>query len=124
MLTRMDAVEQLMDDARKDAGWKWSEVALRAGLHQQTLRRYRSGEVRTADTTRKIELAFGWPRGYIDARAEGREPPPIVHEPLPTPESAAKPEPVDRAELARKMDAAIAELNELSRQLRQTDEAG
>lgn len=81
----MDAVEQLIDEARKDARIKWAEVARRAGIDVQTLRRYRTGERRTEDTTRAIELAFGWPRGYIDARAEGREPP-AMSEPEPEPE--------------------------------------
>lgn len=94
MLTRMDELEKLIDDARKDAGWKWSELARRADLHQQTLRRYRSGEVRTDDTTRAIEIAFGWPRGYIDALAEGREPP----------SEPAEPEP-ERADTEPKQDA-------------------
>lgn len=100
-----DAVEVAMDEARQELGIKWSEVARRVGVVPQTLWRYRKGEQRTADTTRKIEVAFGWPRGYIEALAEGREPPEHEH---------THP---DYSQMAQQLDELIPKLLDMQRQL-------
>lgn len=101
-----DNVEGAIDNARQDLGIKWSEVARRAGIHEQTLLRYRKGESRSPDTARKIERVYGWPRGTIDAIAEGREPPVIPDQP----QTGAD----EHADLLAEIDAKIAELRELS----------
>lgn len=69
-----ERVESALDDLRIDRGWQWDEVAERAGISVPTLSRFRKGQ-RTRETTRKVELAFGLERGYIDAVAAGETPP-------------------------------------------------
>lgn len=72
----VDAVEAAINEAKLESGLEWAEIAARAGMSVVTLHRYRRNLMRTPDSTRKIEKAFGWPRGYLDAIAAGEEPPP------------------------------------------------
>jgi transcriptional regulator with XRE-family HTH domain len=69
------SVEAAMDDARIEMGLEWKDVAERASMSVQTLHRIRKGGTRTAEATRRLEQAFGWPRGYLDAIAAGEPPP-------------------------------------------------
>lgn len=70
-----DEVEQALNDARLDAGIRWSELADKAGLSVETLYRYRKGTLRTEDSTRKLERVLGLPRGYLAALERGETPP-------------------------------------------------
>lgn len=110
----MDRVGQLIDDARKDARMKWAELARAADIDPQTLRRYRNGERRTDDTTRAIEIVFGWPRGYLDAVAAGEEPPLVEPAVLVTPSALEPPDQVRElealSEIAISLEQQVAEL--------------
>lgn len=65
----MDAVEQALDVARKDAHMSWAELARRADLDPVTIYRYRKGEVRSADTTYRLEKLLNLPPGHLDGIA-------------------------------------------------------
>ncbi len=124
IVTRMDEddaterLQQAMEDARLELGVKWEDIATRAGVSTSTLHRFRKGEgPRTAETTRRIEKAYGWPRGYIDALTEGRESPPDV--PV-EPES----EPRWQVGTTEKLDELESTLLEALRELREIRDAG
>lgn len=77
-MAETDPVGEAMNDARLDLGIQWQDVATRAGVGLTSLHRFRKAQgPRTPEMTRKIERVFGWPRGYLDAIAAGKEPPPI-----------------------------------------------
>ncbi|MUN41502.1 hypothetical protein [Actinomadura litoris] len=72
-----------MDERRRDLGrqrgerFSWDEVAVKAGLHRETLRNIRLHGRPMRDTTKDgIEDALQWERGSIDAILQGGDPTP------------------------------------------------
>lgn len=67
-----------IDDRRLELRLPWADVATRAGITRQTLRRVRreSSDI-TSLTKRGIEQALAWQRGSIDAVLAGGEPTPV-----------------------------------------------
>lgn len=64
-----------MDDRRGELALTWDEVAERANVSPETLRRNAGDPSRMRTTTRKgIERALKWAPGSIDAILDGREP--------------------------------------------------
>lgn len=82
MSEEAERIDAAMDAARIDLGLTWQEIADRAGIGTSSLNRFRRGiGPRTAEMTAKIERAYRWPRGYLDAIAAGEEPPPLALDP-------------------------------------------
>jgi hypothetical protein len=72
---------ELMDQRRRELQPKltWDQVALKAGIHRETLRQIRNGtstDIRPLSAA-GIEDALGWKHGSIDAILAGGEPTPI-----------------------------------------------
>jgi transcriptional regulator with XRE-family HTH domain len=71
---RYDLLAEAMDERRLELGMKWSELAERTGLSEQSLRNIRSGRSTPRElTVRRLEEALGWVRGAVrDTLAGGR----------------------------------------------------
>jgi hypothetical protein len=101
-----------MDDRRGELGLKWENVAERAKVSPETLRRNASDPTRMRTTTLKgIERALRWESGSIDRILDGGSP---VALPEPDPE----PDPDDDDELTvEELEAALAQLRPIVERL-------
>lgn len=71
-----------MDERRGELGLTWDQVAERAGVSPETLRRNANRPDRMRTITRKgIERALMWESGSVDAILDGGEPTPLPEEP-------------------------------------------
>lgn len=75
--TPRQRLARLMDERRADLDLTWNEVAERAGVTREGLRRTRvgSGHIRSL-TKRGIERALQWSAGSVDRVLAGEEPEP------------------------------------------------
>lgn len=71
------AVGTALDRRRLELGWRWRDIADRAGVSPETLRRLRQRGLAAgtdALTITRIERAVGWQQGSIQAIEQGGEP--------------------------------------------------
>jgi transcriptional regulator with XRE-family HTH domain len=72
-------LDQVMNTRRLDLGITWRDVASRAGLSYEALRRLRTGDGGIRDlTAAKISRALEWTPGSVDAVLGGGEPAPAA----------------------------------------------
>ncbi|WP_139320529.1 hypothetical protein [Saccharomonospora sp. CUA-673] len=109
-----------MDDRRGELGLTWDEVAERANVSPETLRRNADDPTRMRTTTRKgIERSLRWGAGSIEAILNGRRPIDNQPESEPEPEQTR----ADRiAELEATAERLEAMARDLRRQLEELDE--
>lgn len=78
--TPRQRLARLMDERRSDLGLTWNEVADKAGITREGLRRMRTGTGHIRSLTKRgIERALQWTSGSVDRILAGGEPN-IVHE--------------------------------------------
>lgn len=71
-----------------ELGVELQDLANEAGVSQNTLHRWRRGEMRINEKNDlRIHTAFGWQPGSRDAILSGEDPAPVAERPEPTPES-------------------------------------
>lgn len=75
-------LDHLMNLRRLELGITWRDVASRAGLSYEALRRLRTGDGGIRDlTASKISRALEWTSGSVDAVLEGGDPVPAAAAP-------------------------------------------
>lgn len=73
--TPRQRLARLMDDRRSDLGLTWNEVADKAGVTREGLRRMRTGTGHIRSLTKRgIERALQWASGSVDQILAGGDP--------------------------------------------------
>lgn len=112
--TPRQRLARLMDERRLDLELTWNDVAERAGITREGLRRTRTGTGRIRSLTKRgIERALRWERGSVDTILGGGDPT----------DAKDSAHPMDRAEalmdenerMAAELVARIKRLNERKR---------
>ena len=133
-MTRRTKQHQRLDEAmerqRLALGLEWREVADRAGVSYETLRALRRTGTANPLTKRRVEDAFGWAPGSIDAILDGGEPVKAdaekTSERTPRQKSRARARRVRelQEEIQRRIDELQEQLDELRRMTEDEDTRG
>jgi hypothetical protein len=109
-----------MDERRGELGLLWDEVAERAGVSAETLRRATDAPGRMRTTTKKgVERALHWKRGSIDSIASGGEPTALAEE-EPATQTSAPVHDWSAEERAKILAMSVEDIIDFGRMLRRT----
>lgn len=119
-MTPHELLDAAMNDRRLEMRMTWSDLAKAAGTSDVTLRAIRRGDNQPSSLTkRRIEDAFQWSHGSIDAILTGGNPTPLEEKREFEPDIAELAERVAKIE-ARGADNRIEEVAELLAELQAT----